>query len=210
MRRMNQNFARKTAATVLVLATAATLATGAFAAEDDGVIAGYMPPQEVMVQGDIALHSGDVAVGEVDPTYGGYGAPEGNPIQGDVMLISADDLTTTLPSDTLVEKAQAHYTVKGLLGKQVLYTARQEGRVLTLALPEDVATFRTTILDMQTLMNNGVSTVVLQTNKASTTLNLTLLCDGYNANDKVVLRQVGSNARLTVKGRSRRDLLIGR
>ena len=202
MRRMNQNFARKTAATVLVLATAATLATGAFAAEDDGVIAGYMPPQEVMVQGDIALHSGDVAVGEVDPTYGGYGAPEGNPIQGDVMLISADDLTTTLPSDTLVEKAQAHYTVKGLLGKQVLYTARQEGRVLTLALPEDVATFRTTILDMQTLMNNGVSTVVLQTNKASTTLNLTLLCDGYNANDKVVLRQVGSNARLTVKGLS--------
>ena len=210
MRLMNKNFARKTIAAAMVLATAATLATGAFAAEDDGVVAGYLPPQEQMVQGDIALHSGDVAVGEVDPTYGGYGAPEGNPIQGDVMLISADDLTTTLPSDTLVEKAQAHYTVKGLLGKQVLYTARQEGRVLTLALPEDVATFRTTILDMQTLMNNGVSTVVLQTNKASTTLNLTLLCDGYNANDKVVLRQVGSNARLTVKGRSRRDLLIGR
>ena len=210
MRLMNKNFARKTIAAAMVLATAATLATGAFAAEDDGVVAGYLPPQEQMVQGDIALHSGDVAVGEVDPTYGGYGAPEGNPIQGDVMLISADDLATTLPSDTLVEKAQAHYTVKGLLGKQVLYTSRQEGRVLTLALPEDVATFRTTILDMQTLMNNGVSTVVLQTNKASTTLNLTLLCDGYNANDKVVLRQVGSNARLTVKGRSRRDLLIGR
>ena len=210
MRLMNKKFARKTAATALVLATAATLATGAFAAEDDGVIAGYLPPQEVMVQGDIALHSGDVAVGEADPTYGGYGAPEGNPIQGDIMLISADDLSTTLPSDTLVEKAQAHYTVKGLLGKQVLYTARQEGRVLTLALPEDVATFRTTILDMQTLMNNGVSTVVLQTNKASTTLNLTLLCEGYSANDKVVLRHIGSNARLTVKGRSRRDLLIGR
>ena len=210
MRLMNKKFARKTAATALVLATAATLATGAFAAEDDGVIAGYLPPQEVMVQGDIALHSGDVAVGEADPTYGGYGAPEGNPIQGDIMLISADDLSTTLPSDTLVEKAQAHYTVKGLLGKQVLYTARQQGRVLTLALPEDVATFRTTILDMQTLMNNGVSTVVLQTNKASTTLNLTLLCEGYSANDKVVLRHIGSNARLTVKGRSRRDLLIGR
>ena len=204
MRLLNKKFARKTAAAALVLATAATLATGAFAAEDDGVVAGYMPPQEVMVQDDVALHSADVAVGEVDPNYGGYGAPEGNPIQGNIMLISGGDL------DTQVEKAQAHYTVKGFLGKQVLYTARQEGSVLTLDFPEDVATFRTTILDMQTLMNNGVSTVVLQTNKTSTTLNLTLLCDGYSANDKVVLRHIGSRACLTVKGRSRRDLLIGR
>ena len=204
MRLLNKKFARKTAAAALVLATAATLATGAFAAEDDGVVAGYTPPQEVMVQDDIALHSADVAVGEVDPNYGGYGAPEGNPIQGNIMLISAGDL------DTQVEKVQAHYTVKGFLGKQVLYTARQEGSVLTLDFPEDVATFRTTILDMQTLMNNGVSTVVLQTNKTSTTLNLTLLCDGYSANDKVVLRHIGSRACLTVKGRSRRDLLIGR
>ena len=204
MRLLNKKFARKTAAAALVLATAATLATGAFAAEDDGVVAGYTPPQEVMVQGDIALHSADVAVGEVDPNYGGYGAPEGNPIQGNIMLISAGDL------DTQVEKAQAHYTVKGLLGKQVLYTARQEGSVLTLDFPENVATFRATILDMQTLMNDGVSTVVLQTNKTSTTLNLTLLCEGYSANDKVVLRHIGSRACLTVKGRSRRDLLIGR
>lgn len=204
MRLLNKKFARKTAAAALVLATAATLATGAFAAEDDGVVAGYAPPQEVMVQGDVALHSADVAVGEVDPNYGGYAAPEGNPIQGNIMLISAGDL------DTQVEKAQAHYTVKGFLGKQVLYTARQEGSVLTLDFPEDVATFRTTILDMQTLMNDGVSTVVLQTNKTSTTLNLTLLCDGYSANDKVVLRHIGSRACLTVKGRSRRDLLIGR
>ena len=204
MRLLNKKFARKTAAAALVLATAATLATGAFAAEDDGVVAGYTPPQEVMVQDDIALHSADVAVGEVDPNYGGYGAPEGNPIQGNIMLISAGDL------DTQVEKAQAHYTVKGLLGKQVLYTARQEGSVLTLDFPENVATFRATILDMQTLMNDGVSTVVLQTNKTSTTLNLSLLCDGYSANDKVVLRHIGSRACLTVKGRSRRDLLIGR
>ena len=204
MRLLNKKFARKTAAAALVLATAATLATGAFAAEDDGVVAGYMPPQEVMVQDDVALHSADVAVGEVDPNYGGYAAPEGNPIQGNIMLISAGDL------DTQVEKAQAHYTVKGFLGKQVLYTARQEGSVLTLDFPEDVATFRATILDLQTLMNDGVSTVVLQTNKTSTTLNLSLLCDGYSANDKVVLRHIGSRACLTVKGRSRRDLLIGR
>ena len=140
MRLLNKKFARKTAAAALVLATAATLATGAFAAEDDGVVAGYMPPQEVMVQDDVALHSADVAVGEVDPNYGGYAAPEGNPIQGNIMLISAGDL------DTQVEKAQAHYTVKGLLGKQVLYTARQEGSVLTLDFPENVATFRACLL----------------------------------------------------------------
>ena len=94
MRLLNKKFARKTAAAALVLATAATLATGAFAAEDDGVVAGYMPPQEVMVQDDVALHSADVAVGEVDPNYGGYAAPEGNPIQGNIMLISAGDLDT--------------------------------------------------------------------------------------------------------------------
>lgn len=210
MRLLNKKFARKTAAAALVLATAATLATGAFAAEDDGVVAGYMPPQEVMVQGDIALHSADVAVGEVDPNYGGYAAPEGNPIQGNIMLISAGDLDTPLPSDTQVEKAQAHYTVKGLLGKQVLYTARQEGRVLTLDVPDDNATFRTTILDMQTLMNQGVSTLVLKTGKTSTTLNLTLLCQDQKPGTKVTLRHLGSSAHLTVGFRGRRDLIVGR
>lgn len=210
MRLLNKKFARKTAAAALVLATAATLATGAFAAEDDGVVAGYMPPQEVMVQDDVALHSADVAVGEVDPNYGGYAAPEGNPIQGNIMLISAGDLDTPLPSDTQVEKAQAHYTVKGLLGKQVLYTARQEGRVLTLDAPDDNATFRTTILDMQTLMNQGVSTLVLKTGKTSTTLNLTLLCQGQKPGTRVTLRHLGSSAHLTVGFRGRRDLLIGR
>ena len=204
MRLLNKKFARKTAAAALVLATAATLATGAFAAEDDGVVAGYTPPQEVMVQDDIALHSADVAVGEVDPNYGGYGAPEGNPIQGNIMLISAGDL------DTQVEKAQAHYTVKGFLGKQVLYTARQEGRVLTLDVPDDNATFRTTILDMQTLMNQGVSTLVLKTDKTSTTLNLTLLCQDQKPGTRVTLRHLGSSAHLTVGFRSRRDLIVGR
>ena len=58
------------------------------------------------MQGDIALHSGDVAVGEKDPSYGGYGAPEGNPIQGDIMLISGDELAGTA-------KTEARYTVKG-------------------------------------------------------------------------------------------------
>ena len=209
MKILNTMLGRQAIAAALVLSLAIPMSVGAFAEEpaaaaaaDDTVVAGYLPPQDesVMLQGEIALHSGDVAVGETDPAYGGYGAPEGDPIQGDIMLISADEAKTT----------EARYTVKGLLGKQVLYTARQEGSVLTLDFPENVATFRATILDLQTLMNDGVSTVVLQTNKTSTTLNLTLLCDGYSANDKVVLRHIGSRACLTVKGRSRRDLLIGR
>ena len=125
------------------------------------------------------------------------------------MLISSD-LTTTLPSDTLVEKSEAHYTVKGLFGKDVLYTAKQDGRVLTLSVPENVATLRTTVLDLQTLLNNGVSTLVLTTNKTSTTLNLTLLVEGYDPDAKVTLHQCGTSTRLTINGRGRRDLLIGR
>lgn len=203
MRLLNKKFARKTAAAALVLATAATLATGAFAAEDDGVVAGTMPPQEVMVQGDIALHSADVAVGEVDPNYGGYGAPEGNPIQGNIMLISGDELADTA-------KTEARYTVKGLLGKQLLYTARQKDGVLTLDVPAEVATFRTTIEDMQTLQANGVKTLVLVTEKNTTTLNLSLLCEGQKSGTRVTLRHLGSNATLSVGLRCRRDLLIGR
>ena len=108
---------------------------GCIAAEVDSTcVEGYLPPQEQMVQGDIALHSGDVAVGEKDPSYGGYGAPEGNPIQGDIMLISGDELAGTA-------KTEARYTVKGLLGKQLLYTARQKDSVLTLDVPAEVATF---------------------------------------------------------------------
>ena len=211
--KLNHKFVRTITTTAVVLGAAAMLSVGAFAAEadiNDPTIAGYLPPQEEMIQGDIALHSGDVAVGEADPTYGGYAAPEGDAIQGDIMLISAGDLTTTLPSDTLVEKSEARYTVKGLFGKEVLYTARRNGRVLTLSLPEDTATFRTTVQDMQTLLNEGVSTVVLMTNKGTTTLNLTLLVEGQKATDRVVLRQVGSNAFLTVGLRCRRDLIVGR
>ncbi len=108
------------------------LSVGAFAAEadiNDPAAAGYLPPQEQMVQGDIALHSADVAIGEKDPTYGGYGAPEGNPIQGNIMLISAPS------ADAAAKKSEARYTVKGLLGREVLYTARQKGSVLTLDVP---------------------------------------------------------------------------
>ena len=205
--RLNKNTARRAAAAAALLTMTAAMSVGALAADDTGV-AGYLPPQadSVMTQGDIALHS-DVPVGEVDPNYGGYASPVENPIQGNVMMISDE---TPLPSATPVEKSEARYTVKGLLGKQVLYTARQEGRVLTLDAPDDNATFRTTILDMQTLMNQGVSTLVLKTGKTSTTLNLTLLCQDQKPGTRVTLRHLGSSAHLTVGFRSRRDLIVGR
>ena len=155
----------------------------------------------------LCVTSGGVKVGEVDPNYGGYASPVENPIQGNVMMISDE---APLPSDTPVEKSEARYTVKGLLGKQVLYTARQEGRVLTLDAPDDNATFRTTIQDMKTLMNQGVSTLVLTTEKGSTTLNLSLLCEGQTDTQRVVLRQLGDSAFLTVGLRCRRDLIVGR
>ena len=163
MKMLNKKFVRTLSCAAVAVCAAAMLSVGAFAAEVDSTcVEGYLPPQEQMVQGDIALHSADVAVGEKDPSYGGYGAPEGNPIQGNIMLISGDELADTA-------KTEARYTVKGLLGKQLLYTARQKDGVLTLDVPAEVATFRTTIEDMQTLQANGVKTLVLVTEKNSTT-----------------------------------------
>ena len=204
--KLNHKFVRTVTTTAAVLGAAAMLSVGAFAAEadiNDPAAAGYLPPQEQMVQGDIALHSGDVAVGEKDPSFGGYGAPEGNPIQGNIMLISGDELADTA-------KTEARCPVKGLLGKQLLYTARQKDGVLTLDVPAEVATFRTTIEDMQTLQANGVKTLVLVTEKNTTTLNLSLLCEGQKSGTRVTLRHLGSNATLSVGLRCRRDLLIGR
>ena len=202
--KLNHKFVRTVTTTAAVLGAAAMLSVGAFAAEadiNDPAAAGYLPPQEQMVQGDIALHSADVAIGEKDPTYGGYGAPEGNPIQGNIMLISGDELA---------KKSEARYTVKGLFGREVLYTARQKDSVLTLDVPAGSATFRTTVQDMQTLLNEGVSTLVVQTEKGSTTLNLSLLVEGQKGTDRVVLRRLGENTFLTVGLRCRRDLIVGR
>ena len=197
MKKRNDSFVRTLSCTALAVCSVAVLSVGAFAATvDDTCVVGYLPPQTQMVQGDIALHSAELS-------YGGYGAPEGDPIQGNIMLISGDELADTA-------KTEARYTVKGLLGKQVLYTARQKGSVLTLDVPENVATFRTTVGDLQTLMKEGVSTLVLTTGKTSTTLNLSLLTEGYEGDAKVMLRHCGDSARLTVNCRSRRDLLIGR
>ena len=215
--RLNKNTARRAAAAAALLTMTAAMSVGAFAA-DDTVVAGYLPPQaeSVMTQGDIALHS-DVPVGEVDPNYGGYASPVENPIQGNVMMIAetGDAQTSESAADSRTDTTSkavytARYTVKGLLGKQVLYTARQEGQVLTLDAPDDNATFRATILDMQALLDQGVSTLVFKTGKTSTTLNLTLLCEGQKSGTKVTLRHLGSSARLTVGFRSRRDLIVGR
>ena len=175
----------------------------------DQTIAGYLPAQEQATQGDIALHSADVAIGEKDPTYGGYGAPEGNPIQGNIMLISGDELAAP-SADAAAKKSEARYTVKGLFGREVLYTARQKDSVLTLDVPAGSATFRTTVQDMQTLLNEGVSTLVVQTEKGSTTLSLSLLVEGQKSTDRVVLRHLGENTFLTVGLRCRRDLIVGR
>ena len=198
--RLNKNTARRAAAAAALLTMTAAMSVGAFAA-DDTVVEGYLPPQaeSVMTQGDIALHS-DVPVGEVDPNYGGYASPVENPIQGNVMMIS----------DAAEEKHEARYTVKGLFGREVLYTARQKDSVLTLDVPAGSATFRTTVQDMQTLLNEGVSTLVVQTEKGSTTLNLSLLVEGQKGTDRVVLRRLGENTFLTVGLRCRRDLIVGR
>ena len=99
---------------------------------------------------------------------------------------------------------------KGLLGKQLLYTARQKDGVLTLDVPAEVATFRTTIEDMQALQASGVKTLVVVTEKNTTTLNLSLLCEGQKSGTRVTLRHLGSSATLSVGLRCRRDLLIGR
>ena len=120
--KLNHKFVRTVTTTAAVLGAAAMLSVGAFAAEadiNDPAAAGYLPPQEQMVQGDIALHSADVAIGEKDPTYGGYGAPEGNPIQGNIMLISGDELAAP-SADAAAKKSEARYTVKGLFGKPTI------------------------------------------------------------------------------------------
>ena len=222
MKILNTKLARQAIAAALVLSAAAAMSVGAFAAEgeadtaaltEDVTVAGYLPPQDesTMVQGDIALHSADVAVGEADPTYGGYASPVENPVQGNVMMIAETGDAQTSESTIASNPAySARYTVKGLLGKQVLYTATQEGRVMTLSVPEDIATFRATVGEMRKLMANGISTVVLQTNKNSTTLNLSLLCEGQSDKTKITLRHFNSNAALTVGLRCRRDLIVGR
>ena len=137
-----------------------------------------------------------------EATCGVYDATGGPASKGNIMLIGAEGAG----SETL----KLSYGVKGRFGRQGLYTARQNGTVLTLDVPASVATFRCTMEDLTTMMNNGINTLVFKTEKTSTTLNLSLLTEGYDADAKVKLHQCGSTVRLSVNGRGRRDLLIGR
>ena len=215
MRLLNKNTARRAAAAAVLLTMTAAMSVAAFA--DDTVVSGYMPPQDNMVQGDIALHTGDQMVVEDygdarDPNYGGYASPVEDPIQGPIMLIS--DTSESIPVEdadsTRTVPLAAGLTMKGLLGKNVLFTARQNGQVLALAAPDNNVVLRGTIGDLRAQMTQGLGTLSLVSGKASTTLNLTLMCDGYNDSDSFVLRHIGSHTYLTINHRSRRDLLIGR
>lgn len=204
MKLMQKSLMRTLAASAMIVTVAASMAAGAFA--EGGEAVGYLPPQDEMIQGEIALHSGEQAVEE--GTYGGYAAPLGPQIQGNVMLIGLDDTAAEQTEEKL--PVAAGLTMKGLICKSVLFTARQEGQVITLAAPENNVTVRGTIGDLRAQMEQGAGTLSVVSNKNSTTLNLTLMCDGYDDGDRFVLRHIGERTILTIKGRSRRDLLIGR
>ena len=220
MKMNHKNSARKLIAAAVMMAAVATLSVGAFAAEDDSVVAGYLPPSGSTVQGNIALYSGseqtETAVTD-DVVVAGYlpPLPMDQMIQGDIMLLSADG---DIPVEAAAETAEttekvplaAGLTMTGLPWKDVLFTARQNGQVLTLAAPEDIVTVKGTIGDLRKQMAQGIGTLSVVTNKNSTTLNLTLMCEGYSDNTRFTLRQVGSSTILTIGGRCRRDLLIGR
>ena len=84
MRLLNKNTARRAAAAAALLTMTAAMSVGAFAADaEDATVAGYLPPQssEVMVQGDIALHS-DVPVGGGRPQLRRLRFPGGEPHSG--------------------------------------------------------------------------------------------------------------------------------
>ena len=172
MKILNTKFGRQAIAAALILSAMASMSLGAFAAApsaetaaDAAVVAGYLPPQDesTMTQGDIALHSSDAqTTAERDPNYGGYAAPVEDPIQGNVMMIAETGDAQTSESTIASNPAySARYTVKGLLGKQVLYTASVKDQVLTLSVPEDVATFRATVGEMRKLMTAGGGVGVL-------------------------------------------------
>ena len=99
-------------------------------------------------------------------------------IMGDIPILGHGKLNDPAVAEKAIEDGCLDIV---LLGKQLLYTARQKDGVLTLDVPAEVATFRTTIEDMQTLQANGVKTLVLVTEKNTTTLNLSLLCEGQKS-----------------------------
>ncbi len=221
MKLNHKGFARKLVAAAVVMAAVAAMATAAFAAEDDTVIAGYLPPVENPIQGNIALHTAgeqqavvdDTATTADDGVIAGYlpPMPEDQMIQGDIMMIQGDIMLLGAGEETTQKvPLAAGLTMTGPFWKEVLFTARQNGSVLTLTAPESTVTVKGTIGDLRAQMAQGISTLSVVTEKNSTTLNLTLMCDGYSDNTRFVLRQIGSRTIMTIGGRCRRDLVIGR
>ncbi len=147
---------------------------------------------------------------DAEPGYG-YLPPPGEMIQGNIMLISEDvpeQPVADLTAD--VAAVPASVTVKTLFGRSANFTVSQSERVLTLTADRWAAVLNATVGDMRALMAQGVSCVVFATQKTSTTLNLSLLCEGYDDDAALVLKHIGSTASLKVSGSLRRDLLIGR
>ncbi len=214
MKRNRNSFVRKLVAAAVVAAAAAAMATAAFAAEGDDGIAGYLPPVENTTQGEIELYAADgqqetvadTAVTAGDGTAAGYlpPMPEDQMIQGDIMMVSAGNET--------VEKVPlaAGLTMTAPFWKEVLFTARQNGSVLTLDASESTVTVKGTIGDLRAQMARDISTLSVVSEKNSTTLNLTLMCEGYSDHTRFTLRQIGSHTFLTIGGRCRRDLIVGR
>ncbi len=83
MKMLNKKFVRTLSCAAVAVCAAAMLSVGAFAAEVDSTcVEGLSAPAGADGAGDIALHSGDVAVGEKDPSYGGLRCPGGQPHSG--------------------------------------------------------------------------------------------------------------------------------
>ncbi len=83
--KLNHKFVRTVTTTAAVLGAAAMLSVGAFAAEadiNDPAAAGYLPPQEEMTQGEIALHSAPMWRSAKGPQLRRLRCPGGQPHSG--------------------------------------------------------------------------------------------------------------------------------
>lgn len=206
--RLDPNMSRKIAALAMAAAAAAALSVGAFAAGDDGVVAGYLPPQEP----DGAGRHCPATPRRARPrrwrkATAATVPPRAIPFRATLCSLPRVPQRRRRARKCLWLRA---LTLTGLFRKSVLFTARQDGQVLTLDAPASSAVVRGTIGDLRAQMQQGVGTLCVKTDKRTTTLNLALMCEGYADNTRFTLRTVGDHAYLTIGLRSRRDLLIGR
>mgnify|MGYP000060282970 CR=1 FL=1 len=99
---------------------------------------------------------------------------------------------------TILHQPNASDSGQGLFSASAAGKAKKQ--VLTLDAPEDIVTVRGTIGDLRKQMAQGIGTLSVVSGKNSTTLNLTLLCEGYADNARFTLRQIGSRTFLTPAG----------